>query len=446
MLLFCFLHIKTDRMQFLCTNRLKWQHGADVWMLKMEVWCFWTRLLPEMTGFPNNAGSPPASALFTIRCHWEVCQPISGCAVWWDSFSSWSWTKIHLINDTIYSSFINIAMFRNNTLQAKKILIIKINTNLLWTKSTLHSQQGNNGLIRHPSHFRSVCVARVCVLVRSLCMCEWNLPWFLSAHLTWLLELLIGRGPGVSDLQQTGFHRHQIHLGAVALGVVQGTLAPAVVVPAHQLAFLITADVAESSLHKASPQILREDGLKTCSEDGNGAHDCAFEIRGNHRKDGGYFPPVFKQNTCLASYSICWVWLMVLFILHCSATLIVNHYWDSLQYAADTRGKKSRRVIEAKFILTHWCCSYKVAREQTLWQFHQKLGEFNYGCPTLQMNLVFRALNQNGADRIKVVIVTASERACSCFGHLKGEKQAHNNSYWERNQHTCRERKWREML
>lgn len=129
--------------------------------------------------------------------------------------------------------------------------------------------------------------------------------------------------------------------------------------------------------------------------------------------------------------------LMVLFILHCSATLIVNHYWDSLQYSAGTRGGKSRRVIEAKFILTHWCCSYKVAREQTLWQFHQKLGEFNYGCPTLQMNLVFRALNQNGADRIKVVIVTASERACSCFGHLKGEKQAHNNnSYWERNQHT----------
>lgn len=98
--------------------------------------------------------------------------------------------------------------------------------------------------------------------------------------------------------------------------------------------------------------------------------------------------------------------------------------------------QKSRRVIEAKFILTLWCCSYKLAREQTLWQFHQKLGEFNYGCPTLQMNLVFRALNQNGADRIKVVIVTASKRACSCFGHLKGEKQAHSNYlYWARNQH-----------
>lgn len=277
-------------------------------------------------------------------------------------------------------------------------------------------------------------------------MCEWTLSWLVSARLTWLLEVLIGRRPGVSDLQQTGFHSCQIHLGAVALGVVHGTLAPAVVVPAHQLALLIAADVAESSLHKAGPQILREDGLKTCSEDRN--HEYDLEIPGNRCKEGGYSPPppFLKHNICLASYSICWDWFMVLFILHCSTTLIVNHYWDSLQYSAGTRGEKSRRVIEAKFILTHWCCSYKVAREQTLWQFHQKLGEFNYGCPTLQMNLVFRALNQNRADRIKVVIVTASERACSCFGHLKGEKQAQNNNlYCERNQHTpqthtCRER------
>lgn len=41
------------------------------------------------------------------------------------------------------------------------------------------------------------------------------------------------------------------------------------------------------------------------------------------------------------------------------------------------------------------------------------------------MNLVFRALNQNGADRVEVVIVTASERTRPCFGHLKGEKQSH---------------------
>lgn len=145
----------------------------------------------------------------------------------------------------------------------------------------------------------------LCVPVHVLCMCEWNLPWPVSAPLTWLLKVLIGRGPGVSDLQQTGFHSRQIHLGAVALGVVHGTVAPAVIVPAHQLAFLITADVAESSLHKTSPQILREDGLKTCSEDGNGSHEYAFEIRGTRWKDGGHFPPFLKHNICLASYSIC---------------------------------------------------------------------------------------------------------------------------------------------
>lgn len=45
------------------------------------------------------------------------------------------------------------------------------------------------------------------------------------------------------------------------------------------------------------------------------------------------------------------------------------------------------------------------------------------------MNLVFRALNQNGADRVEVVIVTASERARPCFGHLKGaETEAHDNN------------------
>lgn len=88
---------------------------------------------------------------------------------------------------------------------------------------------------------------------------------------TWLLKVLIGSAPRVSDFQQTGFHSLQIHLRAVALWVVCSTLAPAVIVPAHELAFLITADVAESSLHKASPQILRENGLETCDKDGETA-------------------------------------------------------------------------------------------------------------------------------------------------------------------------------
>lgn len=143
-------------------------------------------------------------------------------------------------------------------------------------------------------------------------------------------------------------------------------------------------------------------------------------------------------DICLASHAINWDSLKVLFLLHSSATFVVNQY--CLGFTSELckhawQKKKSERVIEAKFVLTLSCCSYKLAREQTLWQFHQKLGEFNYGWPTLQMNLVFRALNQNGADRIEVVIVTASERACPCFGHLRGEKQAcNNNPYREGNQ------------
>jgi len=37
---------------------------------------------------------------------------------------------------------------------------------------------------------------------------------------------------------------------------------------------------------------------------------------------------------------------------------------------------------------------------------------------TLQMDFVLGTLNQHRTDRIKVVIVTASERASSCFSYL----------------------------
>lgn len=87
--------------------------------------------------------------------------------------------------------------------------------------------------------------------------------------LTWLLKVLVCHFPGISDFQQTGFHSPQIHLGAITLRVVHGALAPAVIVPAHKLALLITADVAESCLHKPGPQVLWQYGLKTYSEDKN---------------------------------------------------------------------------------------------------------------------------------------------------------------------------------
>lgn len=121
-----------------------------------------------------------------------------------------------------------------------------------------------------------------------------------------------------------------------------------------------------------------------------------------------------------------WDSLKILFLLHNSAAFVLNHYYlRTTSELCKHAWQKKARVIEVKFVLTLSYCSYKLARVQTLWQFHQKLGEFNYGWPTLQMNLVFRALNQNGADRVEVVIVTASERARPCFGHLKGGKHRH---------------------
>lgn len=77
---------------------------------------------------------------------------------------------------------------------------------------------------------------------------------------------MVGHVPGVSDFQQTDFHSPQIHLGAITLWVVLGALAPAVIVPAHKLALLITTNVAESCLHKPGPQVFWQNGLKTCSK------------------------------------------------------------------------------------------------------------------------------------------------------------------------------------
>lgn len=105
---------------------------------------------------------------------------------------------------------------------------------------------------------------------------KWTITIHWTRGLTWLLKVLISRVPRVSDFQQTGFHSLQIHLWAVALWIVHGTLAPAVIVPTHKLAFFITADVAEGSLDKASPQILRENGLKTCKRDENSSHEYLF--------------------------------------------------------------------------------------------------------------------------------------------------------------------------
>lgn len=164
-------------------------------------------------------------------------------------------------------------------------------------------------------------------------------------------------------MPQTGFHSLQIHLGAIALWVVRGTLAPAVIVPAHKQAFLVTADVSESSLHKASSQILRENNLETCSMEGEyGNNEYLCEICGNHWRSGGFFKTQHMFSVILDMLGFAYGFIYTALFHHscCKSLLgctsaLCRHPW-----------KKRRRVIEAKFILTLRCCSYKLAREQTL--------------------------------------------------------------------------------
>lgn len=48
--------------------------------------------------------------------------------------------------------------------------------------------------------------------------------------------------------------------------------------------------------------------------------------------------------------------------------------------------------------------------------------------PTLQLNFVLLAVNQNGADRVEVVIVTAPQRAGPGLSYLEIERKRGN--YW----------------
>jgi hypothetical protein len=80
--------------------------------------------------------------------------------------------------------------------------------------------------------------------------------------LTRLLKVLVGQGPGVSEVHQAGFHGSEVHLRAVTPGVLGTALAPAVPLPTHKLALLVAADVAERSLHEARPQVLWQYGLQ----------------------------------------------------------------------------------------------------------------------------------------------------------------------------------------
>lgn len=59
---------------------------------------------------------------------------------------------------------------------------------------------------------------------------------------------------------------------------------------------------------------------------------------------------------------------------------------------------------------------------QTNKQGSEKLEESIKTRQTLELDFIFRALNQHGADRVKVVIVTTSERTCAGLRHLSDRK------------------------
>jgi len=81
---------------------------------------------------------------------------------------------------------------------------------------------------------------------------------------TGFLKLFIEHPPCLCDPLQALLHGLDVHIGAVALWELGVTMAPAVVVLADKFPLSIAGDVAQSSLHKAFPQVLWEDHLQAC--------------------------------------------------------------------------------------------------------------------------------------------------------------------------------------
>lgn len=86
--------------------------------------------------------------------------------------------------------------------------------------------------------------------------------------LTWFLKLLVVTVPSFPDLEETLFHSMDITLGAVALWETKPALAPAVILSANQLPLWIAGNVAESSSHKAFPQVLWQQCLQAFTKKG----------------------------------------------------------------------------------------------------------------------------------------------------------------------------------
>lgn len=82
--------------------------------------------------------------------------------------------------------------------------------------------------------------------------------------LTWFFKFFIEYPPCLCDPLQTLLHGLDVHVRAVALWELGVTVAPAVIVFADKLPFSIAGYVAQSSLHKALPQVVWEDHLQAC--------------------------------------------------------------------------------------------------------------------------------------------------------------------------------------
>lgn len=87
-----------------------------------------------------------------------------------------------------------------------------------------------------------------------------------GAFATWFLKLLIEDLPRLRDPLQALLHGLDVHIRAVALGELGVTVAPAVIVLAAKFALSIAGYVAESSLHKTFPQVVRKDHLQACKK------------------------------------------------------------------------------------------------------------------------------------------------------------------------------------
>lgn len=77
-----------------------------------------------------------------------------------------------------------------------------------------------------------------------------------------MLKLLVGLIPGFVDVLQVAVLCSEAGVGAVALRMPFTTLAPAVVVPARELAFTVTSDVTQSRLDESTPEVLWQKNLE----------------------------------------------------------------------------------------------------------------------------------------------------------------------------------------